>query len=204
MCCLFWVSPMLSSTDLLAVPPLEVLRRFEMKFLPPRNPPHRETQISRYLAVQIPIWDCGLIWICTEEFEGLDLGDCRGVIFSTKKKSIICDKSYRRILAGACVCMWRMRHSCVGRVTFNKVSEVLTGACVRGCVILVGIATSFRRIQVRDTSYLILLAGACMWGCVILVWDVRIYVLRFYRFPRWFPTRSIMGWLREILWGGYG
>ena len=64
------------------------------------NPPDRETQISRYLAVQIHIEIFGLIWIFTEEFEFLDLMDFGGVAFSVESVQIVadphaqCDRTY--------------------------------------------------------------------------------------------------------------
>jgi len=57
------------------------LWEFLLKMLHPRNPPNRETQISWLLAVQIQIWDFGSIWICSEEFEVLDLEYFGGVAF---------------------------------------------------------------------------------------------------------------------------
>jgi len=52
--------------------------------LRPRNPPNAKTQIPQYLAEQKSNSDFGLIWICTEEFEFLDLVDFRCVAFSVK------------------------------------------------------------------------------------------------------------------------
>jgi len=46
---------------------------FPLKLLHPRNPPNPKTQIARYLAIKNSYWDFGLIWICTKEFEFLDL-----------------------------------------------------------------------------------------------------------------------------------
>ena len=54
--------------------------QFPLKFLPPRNPPNPETQISRYLAEQIQIE----IFVCTEQFEILELVDFGVVAFSVE------------------------------------------------------------------------------------------------------------------------
>jgi len=53
--------------------------------LPPRNPPSRESQIPRYLVVQIQIDMLAIfIWICSEEFELVDLMDFGVVAFSVE------------------------------------------------------------------------------------------------------------------------
>jgi len=62
--------------------------------LHPRNPPHRETQIPRYLAVQIQIefwfefvprnWN-----LYPEEFQFLDLVNLGGTVFSVETAFVI-------------------------------------------------------------------------------------------------------------------
>ena len=78
------------------------------------NPPDRETQISRYLAIQIHIEIFGLIWIFTEEFEFLDLMDFGGVAFSVESVQIVadphaqCDRTYVHtyyVCVDVCMCI---------------------------------------------------------------------------------------------------
>jgi len=53
--------------------------------LHPQNPLNREIQISRYLAVQIQLWDFGLgFGLGTVEFEFLVIVDFGGVAFSVQ------------------------------------------------------------------------------------------------------------------------
>ena len=63
-----------------------------------RNPSNRETKISLYLAVhiqiEISVWT--EIWICTEEFEFLDLVDFMGVALSVESV-VACSIKIRQV-----------------------------------------------------------------------------------------------------------
>ena len=108
-----------------------VVWQFPMKMQHFRNPPNRETQIPRYLAIQIQIG----IWICTEEFEFLDSVDFGGAVFSVQTVKYMCHlakstgshsfipmiQTYNTVYLAHCVCT---------HVWLNMLCKCVTQYCI--------------------------------------------------------------------------